>query len=136
MTINYNTDFLCTYKSFTDSYYSNLCYQIQLLQAFNMKLYDATQLSDNINKCYQYYINNEMINEILNLVNVKYSKDIIFNQLLEKQPDKSIEFQLLFSFTHFDDFHKCLIELKKTENNPSLTVDQNLFDKIKLSLKT
>jgi len=101
-----------------------------------MKLYDPTQLSDNINKCYQYYINNEMVNEILNLVNVKYSKDIIFNQLLEKQPDKSIEFQLLFSFTHFDDFHKCLIELEKTKNNPSLTIDQSLFDKIKLSLKT
>ena len=59
MPINYNTNFLCTYKSFSDSYYSNLCYQIQLLQAFNMKLYNATQLSNNINSCYKHYINNK-----------------------------------------------------------------------------
>ena len=135
MTVNYNTEFLCTYKSFPDNYYSNLCYQIQLLQAFNMKIYDATQLSNNINDCYKYYSNNKTINEILDLVTIKYSKDYLFNQLLEKQNDKAIQFQLLFSFTHFDDFHKCLIELNKIEKNPSLTVDEKLFDKVKLSLK-
>ena len=133
MPINYNTDFLCTYKSFSDSYYSNLCYQIQLLQAFNMKLYNATQLSNNINSCYKHYINNKTINEILDLVTIKYSKDILFNQLLEKQEDKAMQFQLLFSFTHFDDFHKCLIELNKIQ--PDSKLNTSLFDKIKLSLK-
>ena len=135
MPINYNTNFLCTYKSFSDSYYSNLCYQIQLLQAFNMKLYNATQLSNNINSCYKHYINNKTINEILDLVTIKYSKDILFNQLLEKQEDKAMQFQLLFSFTHFDDFHKCLIDLNNIKNNPSLKLNEKLFDKVKLSLK-
>ena len=77
MTVNYNTQFLCTYKSFSDNYYSNLCYQIQLLQAFNMKIYDSTQLSNNINDCYKYYSNDKTINEILDLVTIKYSKDYL-----------------------------------------------------------
>ena len=48
MTVNYNTQFLCTYKSFSDNYYSNLCYQIQLLQAFNISLCKLWYLLKNL----------------------------------------------------------------------------------------
>ena len=135
MDINYNTNFLCTYKSFPDNYYSNLCYQIQLLQAFNMKFYDEKALSKAIYNCYKSFSNDKTINEILDLITIKYSKDHSLNQLLEKQNDKSIQFQMLFSFTYFDDFHKCLIELNKIRADPSSTINQYLFEKIKLSLK-
>tara|TARA_E500000178_G_scaffold316385_1_gene336058 strand:- start:469 stop:771 length:303 start_codon:yes stop_codon:yes gene_type:complete len=100
-----------------------------------MKFYDEKALSEAIYNCYKYYSNDKTINEILDLVTIKYSKDCLFNQLLEKQNDKAIQFQLLFSFTYFDDFHKCLIELNKTRADPSLTLDEKLFDKVKLSLK-
>ena len=40
MAINYNNNFITTYKSFEEPYYSDLCYKIQLLQAFNMIKYD------------------------------------------------------------------------------------------------
>ena len=52
MSISYNSDFLTTYKSFTEEYYSDLCYKIQLLQAFNMEKYDEFILQQNIKKTY------------------------------------------------------------------------------------
>ena len=53
--INYNLDFLCTYKSFNENYDSNLCYQIQLLQAFNMNKYDEYQTNDLLLKHFVFY---------------------------------------------------------------------------------
>ena len=38
--MNYNTRLICTYKKFDTDYYCNLCYQIQLLQVFDMLKYD------------------------------------------------------------------------------------------------
>ena len=35
--INYNNELILTYKMFKEEEDCNLCYQIQLLQAFNMK---------------------------------------------------------------------------------------------------
>ena len=45
----YNCDFLCTYHLFTDDEeLSKLCYQEQLLQAFNLEKYDDEKIHESI----------------------------------------------------------------------------------------
>ena len=58
MNICYNHDFLTTYKSFQDEYYSDLCYKIQLLQALDMKYYDDFIIQQNMKKLYYFMWSN------------------------------------------------------------------------------
>ena len=51
--INYNYELILTYKMFNKEEDSNLCYQIQLLQAFNMLKYDDFILQKNIESIYE-----------------------------------------------------------------------------------
>ena len=54
--INYNTEFVCTYKKMDGEYYQTLCYQIQMLQALNINNYDETIISNHIEKIF-YFVN-------------------------------------------------------------------------------
>ena len=71
MNINYNYNFLCTYTDFSNNYYSNLCYQIQLLQAFNMQKYDEFILNKNIQSMFVLLKDNLEIKNILLLLSKK-----------------------------------------------------------------
>ena len=51
--INYNSQFICIYRHYDEFEYQNLCYQIQLLQAFNMMKYDEYILQKNVERIYQ-----------------------------------------------------------------------------------
>ena len=77
--INYNSEFLCTYKSMDEEYYQNLCYQIQILQALNISKYDDTIVSNHIDKIY-YFLQNY------------YEIDIILLALKEKYKNSNISF--------------------------------------------
>ena len=112
--INYNLDFLCTYKSFNENYDSNLCYQIQLLQAFNMSKYDEFIINNNIEKTYLYLRDNEEIKKIINILSTKHSQIQIIC-VNNKELENIVLFQLLFSFDYFDVFHKCLVNFLKSE---------------------
>ena len=69
--INYNYSFICTYKELNQDYYSNLCYQIQLLQVFNMDKYDEYILQKNIESVYIFLRDNNYIKEIFKLLQEK-----------------------------------------------------------------
>ncbi len=114
--INYNKKFICTYKSFEEDYYSNLCYQIQLLQAFNMMYYDEYILTKNIEKIFSYLRDYREIIEILQLLLEKY-KYTNFYILFKDEPIAL--FQLVFSHNYFDVFHKCFINYINAESNLS-----------------
>ena len=77
--INYNSEFLCTYKSMDEEYYQNLFYQIQILQALNISKYDDTIVSNHIDKIY-YFLQNY------------YEIDIILLALKEKYKNSNISF--------------------------------------------
>ena len=101
--INYNTDIVCTYRDFSDNYYSNLCYQIQLLQIFNMSKYDEYILTKNIEVVYNILKDDEMILKSLQLFESKYNEISLMSGIIG---DKQLLFQLLFSYDFFDIFHK------------------------------
>ena len=102
--INYNSDFLCTYKNLDEEYYQHLCYQIQILQALNISKYDEAIISNYIEKIFYFLHNYYEIDIILLALKEKYKNSSI-TFIIEN--NSSALFQLLFSYDYFDIFHKC-----------------------------
>lgn len=130
MTINYNSDFITTYKSFDQNYYSDLCYKIQLLQAFNMIKYDEFMLQQNIQKTYYFLREEDKIKKIIEVLS-KNNKQLevfkAFSKDFNKEAEDLFYFQILFSFDYFDLFHKFLCNFLKKENDVrENTEDKNL----------
>lgn len=105
----YDTKFICTYKSLKDNYTSNLCYQIQLLQVFNMMKYDDKLLQINMEKIYNLLKENIYIKNIYYLIEKKHP-EINFLNSFKDNLDNFLFLQILFSYDYFDLFHKELIE--------------------------
>tara|TARA_B110001452_G_scaffold263125_1_gene264124 strand:- start:399 stop:836 length:438 start_codon:yes stop_codon:yes gene_type:complete len=117
--ICYNSLFLCTYKSLEDEQSSNICYQIQLLQAFNLLKYDDFIISNKIESCYNLLRENAEIKKILSFFLSKQNNLEFFN--LFNTFDNIFVFQLLFSYNYFDIFHKCFSKyLNNIRKNPDI----------------
>ena len=133
--INYNSNFLCTYKSLNEDYYRNLCYQIQLLQAFNMNKYEDFMLSKNIEKLYYCLKDYYEIDIILLALKENYKNT---NMAFFIQDKDDALFQLLLSYEYFDIFHKCLINYikdKKQKTDVSIkNINKKYFDELKESI--
>ena len=132
--INYDCEFLCTYKLHTDDDDRNLCYQLQLLQALKITNYYSIILTSNIDKIILFLQNNIELEAILLLLKEKY-KDTNISFLIDKH-NKCALFQLLFSYEYFDIFHKCLCKYvndkkndKKNDSEHGLTM--SYFDDLK-----
>jgi hypothetical protein len=126
--INYNNELILTYKMFKKEEDSNLCYQIQLLQAFNMLKYDDFILQKNIESIYKIFKDTSNIKEILLIISEKMKTYQLFN--LINQNEKNIFlFQLLFSYNYFETFHKCFINyINDFKNN---TLKDDYFEELK-----
>ncbi len=128
--INYNYELILTYKMFNKEEDSNLCYQIQLLQAFNMLKYDDFILQKNIESIYELLKNDNNINEILVIISEKMKTYELFN--LINQNEKNIFlFQLLFSYNYFETFHKCFINYINDFKNNTLNKNNDYFEELK-----
>jgi len=124
--INYNNELILTYKMFKEEEDSNLCYQIQLLQAFNMPKYDDFILQKNIESVYEILKNEKTINEIVILLTEKMKSYELFALANE---NKIVIFQLLFSYNYFETFHKCFINyINDYKNN---TLKEDYFEELK-----
>lgn len=110
-TLNYDFDFLCTYHLIEDEEQSNICYRSQLLQVFKLNNFDSEQINYNIQKLYNILRDNEEILEILDILSNKLT---IFQFLKQNNEniDKSLIFQMLFSYDFFYLFHNSLIKYK------------------------
>lgn len=127
--INYNSDFLCTYKSMTEEYYQKLCYQIQMLQALNINNYDEIIISNHIEKIYYFLQNYYEIDIILLALKEKYKNTSIYFFI---EYNSSALFQLLFSYDYFDIFHKCLCQyLRDKKQNNELNIEKKYFSELK-----
>jgi len=127
--INYNSEFLCTYKSFTEEDYKTLCYQIQMLQALNINKYDEDIVSSYIEKIYYFLQNYYEINIILLALKDKYKSSSI-SFFIEN--NNSALFQLLFSYDYFDIFHKCLCQyLRDKKLEKELDTNKKYFNELK-----
>ena len=126
--IKYNFEFLCTYKSMTEEYYQNLCYQIQMLQALHILNYDDTIVSNHIEKIYYFLQNYYEIDIILLTLKEKYKNS---NIALLIENNNSALFQLLFSYEYFDIFHKCLCHyLKAKRQNIPVNSETKYFSEL------
>ena len=104
--INYDYDFLCTYKLHSDDDDRNLCYQLQLLQALKITNYDPTLLITYIDKISFFLQNNTELDAILILLKEKYKTTNL--AFIIDECNNCVLFQMLFSYDYFDIFHKCL----------------------------
>ena len=128
----YNSNIITTYKNKEifnfedDDDLSQIAYQNQVMQIFNMSLFDEKILSDNIEKIYYFLLNNQElsseVSELIELIKNQYSESSIM-YLINKN-DNIMFFQLLFSFDYFDKFHpylSCIL------NNKSRKIKFNLL---------
>tara|TARA_Y100000389_G_scaffold193898_1_gene223219 strand:- start:2263 stop:2628 length:366 start_codon:yes stop_codon:yes gene_type:complete len=115
-------NFIPTYKLITDNISeSNMLYQIQLTQVFNLNQYDDTIINTKINNLYQEIKYNKYI--ILFIQNIKNKNS---NIIL----DDITCFKLLFSYDCFNNFIKCLFQLKNKK-----TIQNVLFNNVINSIK-
>ena len=127
--MNYNSDFICTYKLLenqeTDC--ANLCYQTQLLQALNMKNYDDFIITKNIEALYFFLKHNNEVVSLLLALKEKYKNSSMAFFIENEQA----LFQLLFSYDYFDIFHKCLSKyiITKTQTT-DLIIDKKYFEEV------
>ena len=127
--INYNSDFICTYKLLEDEEDDScdLCYQTQLLQALNMKMFDDFIIQKNIEALYFFLKDYNEIVELLIALKEKYKNSSLAFFI---ENDMSL-FQLLFSYYYFDIFHKCLCDyIKAKTENANLCITKKYFDEI------
>lgn len=97
-------DFIPTYKLITDNINdSNMLYQLQLLQFFNIKHFDDSIINNKINNIYLEIKDNDKIIELIQIIKNKNPNVSI---------DDFIAFKLLFSYDYFNIFIKCLYQLK------------------------
>jgi hypothetical protein len=113
MSINYITDFVCTYKNIEDTNESNILFRSQYLQAFNLDFFDINVINEICEKLFN-LMQKHQENKLNNLLGILYNKHAI--QLLPFSFKKNtysnlFTFQILFSYDYFDLFHKCLIDL-------------------------
>mgnify|MGYP001491534447 FL=1 len=127
--INYNSQFICTYRQYDELEYQNLCYQIQLLQAFNMMKYDEYILQQNVESIYQRLRENKNIKNILTILSKK-DKNIELLKYIPSEVKHLFIFQLLFSFEYFDLFHKCFSKyILYYMKNVDISLENNNFFK-------
>lgn len=97
----YSADFICTYKLMDNDDDRNIMYQIQLLQAFDMRRFDQDEISEKTLQLYHTLKDCDEVKEIL-------EEWIKANPQMEMT--HVIMFMCLFSYHFFDLFHKCLID--------------------------
>jgi hypothetical protein len=96
-------DYICTYKDITEEGedeigLKQMCYQLQLLQAFNMIEFNDKEIEDNITKLYTQLKEVSFVQELI--LKNPYSYQLV---------DPDLVFRTLFSYDYFDLFHKCLV---------------------------
>ena len=115
-TLNYDYQFLCTYHLIENNdNLSSLCYQNQILQAFKLNNFDSQNINHNIQKLYYILRDNEEILEILDILSNKL-QIIQFLKQNNEDIDKSLIFQMLFSYDYFYLFHNSLIHYKTNKS--------------------
>jgi hypothetical protein len=99
--IMYCKDFLTTYKSIQDDDLSQSLYQSQLLQAFNMDIFNESDLSNKINIIEKELYQNLYINDIKEKLIEKYETLFLTKENI---------FVILFCYDYFDEFHKSYVK--------------------------
>lgn len=97
----YCKDFLTTYKNIEDDNLSLSLYQSQLLQAFNIKIFNENNIANQIDTIEKELQDNLHINKIKENLIKKYESPFLTRENI---------FAIFFCYDYFDEFHKCYIK--------------------------
>jgi len=112
--MNYQTDFLCTYKLMDTEDEQEQLYRIQLLQAFELPHWDDDKINSTILNLYRLVSKTDefakvfekaLANQNMQMLLLKFGDDINTNE-----DNLFLIFTFLFNFTYFDLLHRCLCE--------------------------
>lgn len=101
------TDFICTYHLMEDYNDSLELYRVQLLQTFNLDIFDDKIISEKIDNLYSKLKDNLEIKQILNKLYKLEKSNIDLLQSMSTEDNYHIAFQLLFGYDYYYIFHKC-----------------------------
>lgn len=101
------TNFICTYHLMEDYNDSLELYRVQLLQTFNLDIFDDKIISEKIDNLYSKLKDNLEIKQILNKLYKLEKSNIDFLQSMSTEDNYHIAFQLLFGYDYYYIFHKC-----------------------------
>ena len=103
----FKSDFICTY-TMHETEDQLIVYQAQLLQAFDLEIYDEKTMETRISELYQKVYENCDMQTVFSAL--KQSQNFKSFMLIIGNNNRDI-FTLLFSFDLFDISHKCLGEI-------------------------
>ena len=108
--MNYQHDFVCTYKLMDTPDEQEQLYRIQILQAFELETWDDAKINDtiielfsilNLNREFKAIIEkatkNDHIIELFETLKITYTADVVFT--------------MLFKYEYFDLIHSCIADI-------------------------
>ena len=107
----YQTDFICTYKNIDDGSEQEDLYRIQLLQAFNIDMWNDKEVNSITEELFKEMSSANGMKEII--VKCREHPDHVMLVSMMGSDDLTI-FRLLFKFELFDLMHRCIVEFKTT----------------------
>lgn len=121
---NYNYDFLCTYQHIENSEESNICYQMQFLQAFGINQYDSDVIEHITDFLYNQLKHDDGFIELIKKIKAKMGKRLNFVGFLNGTEESNLTdsdiFCFIFSYDYFYKFHR---EYSLYKNNKNYNFD-------------
>ena len=131
--MNYQSDFLCTYKLMDTDDEQEQLYRIQLLQAFDLPQWDDDKINSTIVNLYNLVAKTDefarvfekaLVNPTMQTLLLKFGEDIKNNS-----DNLFLIFTFLFNFTYFDLLHRCLCDYLRRK-----TIAPPILNKLLISL--
>jgi len=113
----YQTDFVCTYHLIKDLDESEILYQTQFLQAFNLDKFEDDTIIGITEELYKNFQNNEHILKLMSYY--------------DSFQEKEIQFRLCFSYGSFHVMHRILSALI-TKKELTKEIADNLLNKLSI----
>ena len=126
----YQADFICTYNEMDTPEDQEMLYQIQLLQAFDLKTWDDQKVKVTIEELYTAIESDPSIAVILeNMSKVEALQPIIsMTPHTTKREKNLLLFSLLFQYEYFDWFHNCVIDFTHKGAIQEETMRKHIFE--------
>lgn len=121
-TDKYDYSFLCTYQHIKNKENSNLCYQLQFLQAFKMPEYDSEQIETITTNLYNELKDEESFVTLVNKLKNNMENNMNYVGFLNGTQENSLKdcdiFCFVFCYEYFYKFHReySLYKNKKNYN--------------------
>ena len=129
--MNYQTDFLCTYKLMDTEDEQEQLYRIQLLQAFDLPQWNDDKINSTILNLYKLVAKTDefarvfekaLVNPTMQTLLLKFGEDIKNNE-----DNLFLIFTFLFNFNYFDLLHRCLCDYLRRKAIAPIILDKLLI---------